>query len=47
MLDFSRILLQINSALKHKLLLAGFLEVGVLKSTVSSEVQTFGVIFCV
>uniref|UniRef100_A0A7N2MKV4 Anamorsin N-terminal domain-containing protein n=1 Tax=Quercus lobata TaxID=97700 RepID=A0A7N2MKV4_QUELO len=34
---------KINSTLKHKLLLAGLLEVGVLKSMVSSEVQSFGV----
>lgn len=38
---------KINSTLKHKLLLAGLLEVGVLKSMVPSEVQSFGVIFCV
>ncbi|KAF3963600.1 hypothetical protein CMV_012025 [Castanea mollissima] len=33
---------KITSALERKLLLAGFLEVGVLKSTVPSEVQSFG-----
>nr|POE57309.1 ankyrin repeat-containing protein bda1 [Quercus suber] len=33
---------KITSALEHKLLLAGFLEVGVLKSMVASEVQSFG-----
>ncbi|KAK7825032.1 ras-related protein rab-2-b [Quercus suber] len=32
----------ITSALERKLLLASFLEVGVLKSTVPSEVQSFG-----
>ena len=47
MIDFNRIFLQITSALERKLLLAGFLEVGVLKSTVPSEVQSFGVSFCV
>ncbi|XP_075674952.1 anamorsin homolog [Castanea sativa] len=34
---------KITSVLERKLLLAGFLEVGVLKSTVPSEVQSFGV----
>ncbi|KAK4592863.1 hypothetical protein RGQ29_017138 [Quercus rubra] len=33
---------KITSALERKLLLAGFLEVGVLKSTVPLEVQSFG-----
>nr|POF23094.1 ras-related protein rab-2-b [Quercus suber] len=33
---------KITSALERKLLLASFLEVGVLKSTVPSEVQSFG-----
>ncbi|XP_030965573.1 anamorsin homolog isoform X2 [Quercus lobata] len=33
---------KITSALERKLLLAGFLEVGVLKSMVPSEVQSFG-----
>ncbi|KAF3947136.1 hypothetical protein CMV_026689, partial [Castanea mollissima] len=33
---------KITSALEHKLLLVGFLEVGVLKSMVPSEVQSFG-----
>ncbi|KAK7825021.1 anamorsin like protein, partial [Quercus suber] len=41
-----RIFLQTTSALEHKLLLVGFLEVGVLKSTVPLEVQSFGVSFC-
>ncbi|KAK9993314.1 hypothetical protein SO802_023017 [Lithocarpus litseifolius] len=42
-MNFNMIFLQINSALEHKLLLASFLEVRVLKSTVPSEVQSFRV----